>query len=424
MVDNSSPTGVEVRNNSIRIVFTYRNQRCRETLRGLRVTQANLRYAARKREAILYEIERGSFDYVKHFPDSPKGRRLSDTRPDKTIGKALDEYLLIKAASCAASTVNGYASKANSHIRPRWGSTTFRAVTQTDIDNWIAVDLSYLKNKTINEILSILRALFAKAKKDKIISELPDLDSLPTHIDEPDPFTRDEITRITGTHRKRTSELNCIEFALWSGLRVSELLALGWDDIDSEAWEAHIRRARVRRQFKRPKTRSGDRIVELITPAIEALHKQHSITAHLPPVTIEVVQADNKTIRQEQWRPVFINSNTGQPFPSDNYLRDRFLSYHLKKCEVRYRGPKHCRHTYASQMLTLGMPKEWIARQMGHSSVRTLERRYAKWIKEDQMPLAAMASKLLGFGAISDQHAPNAPQDSEEKLILFEKSTA
>lgn len=63
-------------------------------------------------------------------------------------------------------------------------------------------------------------------------------------------------------------------------------------------------------------------------------------------------------------------------------------------------------------------------RQMGHSSMHTVERRYAKWIKEDQMPLAAMASRLLGFGAISDQNTPNAPHDIDEKLILLKESIA
>src|SRR5690606_17909329 len=116
-------------------------------------------------------------------------------------------------------------------------------------------------------------------------------------------------------------------------------------------------RARVRDEYKKPKTRSGERTVELIQPAIEALKRQRELTMMLPPIEIEVVQTDNKTVKKEKWRPVFINTNTGEPFPSDNSLRDRFLAHHLRKCKVRYRGPKHCRHTYASQMLTLGMPK-------------------------------------------------------------------
>jgi len=387
----------------------YRGQRCRETLRGLDPTKANIRYAEQKRASILYEIARGQFDYASHFPHSKRAGFFSAARPDKPIGQALDEYLRVKQTTVATSTMRGYKSKADTHIRPKWDNRTFRTVAQSEIDEWIAVDLVGLKNKTINEVLVVFRALWQTAKKDKIITELPDIDNLATDIDPPDPFTRAEIERIATTKTARRNEHHAIIFDIWSGLRASELIALGWDDIDLESWEIDVCRARVREQYKRPKTKAGRRTVELITPAIDILKRQKEITYMLPAITINVMQTDNKTIKKEKWRPVFINTNTGKPIPSDNYLRQWFFSYHLKKAKVRYRGPKHCRDTYASQMLTLGMPKEWIARQMGHASVRTLETRYAKWIKEDQLPLASMASKLLGYEKESTDQGDLAP---------------
>lgn len=60
--------GVEVRKNSIRIVFMYNTARCRETLKGLEVNNANLKFAANKRASILHEIAIGNFDYLAHFP--------------------------------------------------------------------------------------------------------------------------------------------------------------------------------------------------------------------------------------------------------------------------------------------------------------------------------------------------------------------
>src|SRR5690606_6706372 len=113
--------------------------------------KANIAYAQKKRSAILYEIERGIFDYASHFPDSKKSRLFSSTRPDKRISQALDEFLRLKGSTVASSTLNGYKSKTESHIRPRWGHLTFREVIQSDIDDWIVTDLGNLKNKTINE---------------------------------------------------------------------------------------------------------------------------------------------------------------------------------------------------------------------------------------------------------------------------------
>lgn len=405
----TTPEGVEVRNDSIRISFVYRGQRCRETLRGLKPTKANIRYAEQKRASILYEIERGIFDYAAHFPRSKRAGFFSPSRPDKLLGVALDEYLAFKKPQVAVSTLRGYTSKAETHIRPKWGKRTFRSITQSEIDQWISVDLIGLKNKTINDVLVVFRALWNRAAKDKIIDQVPEIDNLEIDIDPPDPFTRKEIASIENTPTSRDNEYNAILFDIWSGLRVSELLALGWDDIDLEAWEVNVCRACVREEYKRTKTRAGRRTVELLEEAIIVLKRQKAITYMRKPITIDVMQADNKTVKKEVWRPVFVNTNTGEPIPSDNYLRQRFLSYHLKKAKVRYRGPKHCRDTYASQMLTIGMPREWIARQMGHASTRTLETRYAKWIKEDQLPLAAMASERL------KEHKGSAEQPAEQE---------
>ena len=76
---------------TIRIDFRYRGVRCRETLKGLRVTKANIKFAEKKRAAILHEIGREIFDYSKHFPESPRCR-LFGTNPhrDRTVDQALD----------------------------------------------------------------------------------------------------------------------------------------------------------------------------------------------------------------------------------------------------------------------------------------------------------------------------------------------
>jgi len=66
--------------------------------------------------------------------------------------------------------------------------------------------------------------------------------------------------------------------------------------------------------------------------------------------------------------------------------------------KVRYRGPNHARHTFASQLLSTGMiSKDWIALQMNHSCTKMLDDHYAKWIPEDALPMADMVNKIMGF---------------------------
>jgi len=41
---------------------------------------------------------------------------------------------------------------------------------------------------------------------------------------------------------------------------------------------------------------------------------------------------------------------------------------------------KDLRDTFASQLLTVGIPIQWVSRQLGHSGVSVTERHYAKYL--------------------------------------------
>ena len=71
-------SGVEARGKSVRIYFQYKGERCRETLPGGN-NPANVAQAKRMVEIIEYEIQTGTFDYARHFPNSAK---LVDKRPN------------------------------------------------------------------------------------------------------------------------------------------------------------------------------------------------------------------------------------------------------------------------------------------------------------------------------------------------------
>lgn len=128
----------------------------------------------------------------------------------------------------------------------------------------------------------------------------------------------------------------------------------------------------------------------------------------IPAIEIKVTQEDNRTVLAEQWRPVWRNSLYGNAHNSDGAVRDRFWKHHLVLAKVRYRGPNHARHTFASQLLSTGMiSKDWIAQQMGHTSTKMLDDHYARWIPEDAPPMAAMVDKIMGFTNKTNQQPTN-----------------
>jgi integrase len=106
--------------------------------------------------------------------------------------------------------------------------------------------------------------------------------------------------------------------AFWTGLRTSELIALRWEDVDLRAGMLSVRRAKVRKQVKAPKTKAGRRTLQLLQPARDALLDQRQYT-------------------QPAGAEVFHNPRTGEPWLHDGPIRRPHGS--RRRAAVRYRYP-------------------------------------------------------------------------------------
>jgi len=366
--------GVRVRSgSSIEIDFIYRGQRCRETLKGLAPTKANLLHATRKREAILMEIGLGTFDYLKYFPDSKLADRFGHGR-NLSVGQALDAFLQSSRRTCENSTWRNYRSAVEHHLRPTFGQKLMRDVATSDIKE--SIGGLAITNKRINNVLIPLRAIFADAFADGVIDRNPldRIQNLSNRMEEPDPFTPDEIGSVLAAMEDQTR--NLFAFAFWTGLRTSELLAVEWGDIDFRATLARIRRASVGKITKSPKTQSGERDVLLLRPALDALaaQKPHSFLAG---------------------HTVFLNPRTGKAWETDGQLRKTAWIPALRKAGVRYRNPYQTRHTYASMMLTAGENPMWVAKQMGHKDWGMIRKRYGRYIPAVDAQAGSRATAFL-----------------------------
>lgn len=385
--------GVEVRGNRVRVYFRFQGELCREPFNG-DATPENIAQAERLVGMIEYEIKAGTFSYARHFPDSPRVKT-------NTFGHYLDLWLEIKRNQLAASGFRGYLSRVENHIRPRWGDIQADTIDHLDVQAWVQKDLmAKLHNKTVREIVSNMRQVFrlyrtrnrsAHDPTDGIAIALPD-------AEDPDPFTREEIDTLLSTESDRVQELNMIEFMIWCGPRVSEAMALTWEDVDLKAGTVIFRRARVRSQYKVTKTRRSTRKVQLLAPALRALERQAAHTKGLAPVAIEVVDRDNRTRRKQSVRFVFHNSATNQAYSTSDNLRHVWWKAHIKRAGIKPRGPNQCRHTFASQMLSSGIATpEWIADQMGHTSTAMIFKHYAKWISKDGPDFVGMLNRALNL---------------------------
>lgn len=378
------PTGVEMNGKSLRVWFIHDGKRYRETL-GLPPTKQNINFAKSKREAILYEIKIGTFNYASHFPNS----KHANGRPQsREIGYLAEFYLTSKKLNIRDSTFRKYSTVLKMFISiygHKRHTNTLSARTLEQFRNDLVINRSARTvNRYLVTIKSYLRWLHRMEYVDKDLS----IHLLRVKEYESDirPFSLDEFNQVIDSY-KQEQHRNLFTLLVYTGLRSGEVCALAWEDVDFENKTIIVRRSTYdKRGLKTTKT-DKERIVDLMPPAIAALKAQMKIT-YLYPAKIHGVELPDKTFRKDKIRFVFnpkaVKHQKGSDF--DYYCKNalgKSWRYHCKMAEVEHRNQYQLRHTYASWLITYGkISTSYLAKQMGHNSTAMVDKIYGKWLVE------------------------------------------
>ncbi|EMC9359433.1 DUF3596 domain-containing protein [Proteus mirabilis] len=369
----SLPRGVTVRKNktkdTIIITFTYKGVLCREPLSRLTIDNKNIKYAERLLAEIQNNIEKGTFNYAKYFPNSKKLMLFGANNKIKSIVDYLDEYLTIcETRNLSPSTIGGY-KKCKSALSDLH-KLQVTSLTPAIIKSWIQKQSTSLK--TIRNQLSFLRSAIDEAITDGAISINPvslvsasryqskDSSTESSYI--VDPLSPKEVSALL-LSAKYEQWKNLFMFAINTGLRSSELCALKWSDIDFIERTAHVQSASVVGVIKETKTKAGTRKVELNDEAMKSLKEQKQFTFMKDGV-------------------IFEDPKTNQAWASADAIRKKAWVPTLKKAGIRYRNPYQTRHTFATRNISQGVNLFWLAGQMGHKGPEMLFRHYGSYLKE------------------------------------------
>ncbi|MBV7428093.1 MULTISPECIES: site-specific integrase [unclassified Acidovorax] len=340
-------------------------------------TPANVRYAERLRLEILGKIERGTFVLAEYFPDSPRVPKVEPSAEatagvKHTLGDVFQEWLKIKRPEIQHSTADQYQQTLDSYH--------FDTVRKMDASQLTFRELKILlaglpeNSKTFNNVASVLSMALEYGHLAKMIPE-----ALHVHIamrkhqkPQPDPFTLDQVEVLLQRFSSAQGR-DYYEFAIFTGMRPSEQIALSWSKVDLHAGTVLVDEALTRGKIKGTKT-TDIRELELTARARQVLERQRAVS-------------------QLAGGRVFVGEDGAAFSSTDDPLR-LWWKPAMKLSGLRQRDARQTRHTFATVCLMAGITPAWAARQLGHS-VEMFYRVYSRWI--DRADKGAERRKLDGY---------------------------
>ncbi len=289
-------------------------------------------------------------------------------RQTARFGEYADSWLERVRARVKPKTAELYTIVVERHLRPAFGEARLGSISRGDIEAFLAGkraatrrgrcgQATPLAPSTVNCILTVLKLIFADAVDHGALADNPAARVKPLRPQgQSEPLrvlTPDEIARLLEVAEEPYRTLYLL--VVHTGLRLGEVLALRWRDVDLQAGLLYVRRHVGR-------LRDGDRYVLREGPP----KSRHSYrTLDLPPSVVEALLAH--PAGDDPQRDYVFRSRTGGPMDPAN-LRAAFRR-HLALAGLPEVRLHDLRHTHAALLIAANVHPRAIQARLGHGSI-------------------------------------------------------
>lgn len=332
-------------------------------------------WTERGRPAAGYFTKRTAEDWLRDVFDQARHGTLPGlVRTGATVADAAAEYLryIEHDRMRKPSTVQGYRWIVDARVVPELGNLRLEDVRPEQVEEWLVGMPG--KPSTRRKALVLLHGIFQRARKvyGLPINPVADIEKPPLQQSgDIDVFTPEEVWALV---RSAASEQDAAIFltAAFTGLRLGELIALHWRDVDFVGSVVRVRASYAGGAVTAPK--SGKvRSVPLAPDVAQALAR--------------LAERDWFTAEDDL---VFPGEVSG--FLDGSALRRRYKDA-LKRAELRALRFHDLRHTFGTRMIAkadIRRVQEW----MGHADIQTTMRYLHYAPREEDARLVAEAFRV------------------------------
>jgi integrase len=291
-----------------------------------------------------------------------------EQRPIPKFGEYSKKWFGGYVSRLRESTQDEYRSILDNHVLPEFEHMSIDDITRGNVRDFLLVKFNggLSKRRTLM-LKDVLSGVFNYAIDDELVAANPTAgiskrlfpkdSSKAKPVTEQNVFTETEIEKLLAVCRSSYREFYLlILIAARTGMRMGEILALRWGDVDFKNGLIWVKRSYRRGRITPPKN-GKTRKVDMSAQLAETLK------AELPK------DADELIVNQDGY------------FYDQNYIR-RVWARMLKSAKLRFRKFHSLRHSYASILLSKGAQLLYVSRQLGHSNISITADIYTHWLDD------------------------------------------
>lgn len=307
------------------------------------------------------EVKR-KLEYAKSHKRAPKCGKVAD------IGR---QWLRDSSVSLKKASINKYEDILRQYIIPEFGNTELSEVTNQQLISFAngllengGMKKQGLSPATVAEILSAMNGIRIYAmKRDYMVSFSVECVNLKREIADIRVFSLEEQERLVN-YLQEHMDLSAlgILLCLFTGIRVGELCALKWNDIDLAEKKISVNKTMQR---IRVNTVSGRKT------EIRILEPKSANSARVIPLPDTLAGL----LEQYYVPEAYLLTGSKYRFVEPRTMQNRFKRM-IADCGIQDANFHATRHTFATRCVELGFDVKSLSEILGHGSVAITMNRY------------------------------------------------